>query len=476
MVTTRFVWPYGGYQVFLSGSFTMWTERSPMTLVEGSSMVFQAICNLAPGYHQYKFLVDGVWRIDEQHPYVADEYGGMNNIIIVKEPEIVPSILRSEASTPKSSMYMGNGFFQQPASLSDGMDQEPVLHISDGNIDVSRRQLSILLSRYTTYELFPESGKVFALDVKLPVKQAFHIMYEQVGGYEVRSDHTIFHPEVVTLRLVAVLRTKWQPSGIPRMQHHRTFYDKVPTRDCRCMQLGCAPNKVYKGYNTASYGSRSNVSRHDRLEVDGLRVETPNRPHSGVNISKGGGVGPAKGFRLKLGLSLGREVVLKPKSYINVNEGPVSYGPSSSLQIGPSQKEAKSFVVVGMELRDRFDVKITEHNKMGFSSSVWVLEEAINWLENTLKEFIETSGYLFRKIRCRRATIVGEKQSNDRGEFIAIQTYLGAGIGGLIFIPKGARTSGWGALLQALGTLQSNPNTGKQPAMAPTWMGRVEPL
>lgn len=32
---------------------------------------------------------------------------------------------------------------------------------------------------HTAYELLPESGKVVALDVDLPVKQAFHILHEQ---------------------------------------------------------------------------------------------------------------------------------------------------------------------------------------------------------------------------------------------------------------------------------------------------------
>ncbi|XP_068666988.1 uncharacterized protein [Aristolochia californica] len=52
MVPARFAWSYGGRQIFLSGSFDRWTESIPMTLVEGSSTVFHAICNLAPGYHQ----------------------------------------------------------------------------------------------------------------------------------------------------------------------------------------------------------------------------------------------------------------------------------------------------------------------------------------------------------------------------------------------------------------------------------------
>uniref|UniRef100_A0A7N0U6H6 CBS domain-containing protein n=1 Tax=Kalanchoe fedtschenkoi TaxID=63787 RepID=A0A7N0U6H6_KALFE len=44
---------------------------------------------------------------------------------------------------------------------------------------VSRRRLSDYLSTHKAYDLLPQSGKVLALDVNLPVKQAFHILYEQ---------------------------------------------------------------------------------------------------------------------------------------------------------------------------------------------------------------------------------------------------------------------------------------------------------
>ncbi|KAI3852638.1 hypothetical protein MKW92_018911 [Papaver armeniacum] len=150
MVPTRFAWPYGGHQVFLSGSFTRIIN------------CFQAIYNLEPGYHQYKFLVDGVWRLNEQQPYVTDEHGIVNNIILVKEPELVSSVLRLEASNSDSSMELDNGFFRHPASLSGGTHRDPVLQIPDGDIHA-----------------FNSSHHVIALDIKLPVKQAFHIMYEQ---------------------------------------------------------------------------------------------------------------------------------------------------------------------------------------------------------------------------------------------------------------------------------------------------------
>lgn len=47
----------------------------------------------------------------------------------------------------------------QPSS-SSGTHQEPMMRISDADINISRQRFSILLSRYTAYELLPDSGKV----------------------------------------------------------------------------------------------------------------------------------------------------------------------------------------------------------------------------------------------------------------------------------------------------------------------------
>lgn len=100
LIPTRFVWPYGGRRVFLSGSFTRcgiemtiftysscylndnrlscqrssmyhwicdmdlylifcmrrWLEHIPMSPMEGCPTVFQVVWNLTPGYHQVYFI------------------------------------------------------------------------------------------------------------------------------------------------------------------------------------------------------------------------------------------------------------------------------------------------------------------------------------------------------------------------------------------------------------------------------------
>ncbi|KAF8379276.1 hypothetical protein HHK36_028709 [Tetracentron sinense] len=126
--------------------------------------------------------------------------------------------------------------------------------------------------------------------------------------------------------------------------------------------------------------------------------------------------------------------------------------------------EAKSFEVQRVGLHEGFALKITEKNKKGFRSTLWVPEEAICWMERSVKELSEAKGYCFRKFRGRKCSLVGERRSNVRGEFLIFQAYLGFGAGGRIIIPKGIRRSGWDALITVLGSpyQQTSSNRGKE--------------
>ncbi|KAK9288546.1 hypothetical protein L1049_017005 [Liquidambar formosana] len=179
LIPMRFVWPYGGRIVFLNGSFTGWSNPLPMSAVEGCPTVFQAIYSLPPGYHQYKFFVDGEWRHDENEPYLTtSEYGIVNTVILAMEPDYIPTMLNSDIPSG-SNMDVDNDAFRRLVRISDGRLHEAVPQISEADLEVSRHRISEFLSTHTVYELFPESGKIIALDVNLPVKQAFHILYEQ---------------------------------------------------------------------------------------------------------------------------------------------------------------------------------------------------------------------------------------------------------------------------------------------------------
>ncbi|XP_028054126.1 sucrose nonfermenting 4-like protein [Camellia sinensis] len=131
--------------------------------------VVAALQSLNIAVEQYKFFVDGEWRHDEHQPFVSGNYGVVNIVFLAREPDVIPAIYTPE--TPgRSSMDVDNDPF---------FHLEAVPRISEADIDISRQRISVFLSTHTAYELLPESGKVIALDVNLPVKQAFHILYEQ---------------------------------------------------------------------------------------------------------------------------------------------------------------------------------------------------------------------------------------------------------------------------------------------------------
>ncbi|GAA0159573.1 kinase modulator [Lithospermum erythrorhizon] len=185
LLPVRFVWSHGGRSVYLCASFTGWAQW-PMAPVEGCPTVFQTVCSLPPGYHQYKFIVDGEWKHDENQPFVNSNYGTVNTLLLANEPDYVPTMLTAQVP-PVASMDVDNDTFQravrdcqsQLVRVSDGSVHEAFPRITEAELQSSRLRISGFLSSHAAYELLPESGKAIALDVELPVKQAFHILHEQ---------------------------------------------------------------------------------------------------------------------------------------------------------------------------------------------------------------------------------------------------------------------------------------------------------
>lgn len=89
-------------QVHLCGSFTNWLETVPMAPepTPTGAQVFAVVCNLPPGYHQYKFIVDGEWRHDENQAFIQDPLGNVNNWCV---PYALTSFPTSNAPHPPRS-------------------------------------------------------------------------------------------------------------------------------------------------------------------------------------------------------------------------------------------------------------------------------------------------------------------------------------------------------------------------------------
>lgn len=81
----EFVWTISGGEnkVRLVGSWDDWQWESPMQLVEGRYRVLKA---LEPGTYEYKYVVNGEWKIDERQPITKTTSGYVNNTVTIRSP------------------------------------------------------------------------------------------------------------------------------------------------------------------------------------------------------------------------------------------------------------------------------------------------------------------------------------------------------------------------------------------------------
>jgi len=84
-VPTAFKWSGGGDRVFVTGSFNNWQGKIMMHKNEDNPQEFVLVIDIAPGLHQYKFIVDDDWRVNNDLPTVG---GGQekSNVVDVKRP------------------------------------------------------------------------------------------------------------------------------------------------------------------------------------------------------------------------------------------------------------------------------------------------------------------------------------------------------------------------------------------------------
>eukprot|EP00768_Dysnectes_brevis_P003686 gnl/Dysnectes_brevis/2624_a3170_1509.p1 GENE.gnl/Dysnectes_brevis/2624_a3170_1509~~gnl/Dysnectes_brevis/2624_a3170_1509.p1 ORF type:complete len:265 (-),score=57.69 gnl/Dysnectes_brevis/2624_a3170_1509:87-881(-) len=76
LVEVGFKWTHGGTNVYLAGTFNKWKERIPM---KKQGDVWFATRKLPPGRHEYKFIVDNVWRFAPNQLTIRDSIGNINN-------------------------------------------------------------------------------------------------------------------------------------------------------------------------------------------------------------------------------------------------------------------------------------------------------------------------------------------------------------------------------------------------------------
>ena len=73
-----------GSTVCLAGSFNDWSEKAKKMTDKKKKGIFTCQCMLPLGTYQYKFIVDGIWTLDNSNPnFIRNDLGTLNSVIKV---------------------------------------------------------------------------------------------------------------------------------------------------------------------------------------------------------------------------------------------------------------------------------------------------------------------------------------------------------------------------------------------------------
>ena len=73
-----------GKEIFIAGSFNEWKLVKKLE-DKNRNGVYRCRMLLLPGVYQYKFVVDGEWRIDPGNPnFQPNEFGSLNSVLVVE--------------------------------------------------------------------------------------------------------------------------------------------------------------------------------------------------------------------------------------------------------------------------------------------------------------------------------------------------------------------------------------------------------
>jgi 1,4-alpha-glucan branching enzyme len=73
-----------GSEVFVAGTFNNWDPRRHPMRDDPDSRIYRTAIVLPRGRHEYKFVVNGEWRVDPACPrWVPNRYGSLNSVVTV---------------------------------------------------------------------------------------------------------------------------------------------------------------------------------------------------------------------------------------------------------------------------------------------------------------------------------------------------------------------------------------------------------
>lgn len=107
LVPHTFTWDEGGKEVKLTGTFTKWTKFFEMKYNQEEKR-FKIILKLPREKHEYKFVVDGVWKYSHKQQTIRDNKNNTNNVIDLKDyaPKSTPQKSKNKITEKKVEKKM----------------------------------------------------------------------------------------------------------------------------------------------------------------------------------------------------------------------------------------------------------------------------------------------------------------------------------------------------------------------------------
>ena len=103
----------GDHEVFIAGSFNQFNPQKDKFSEKNG--IYEISLSLPEGKYQYKFVVDGLWVIDEKaEEYCADGFGGQNSIFYAGDPNDVNNFKKipiiCNHKSPDARIYIAGNF------------------------------------------------------------------------------------------------------------------------------------------------------------------------------------------------------------------------------------------------------------------------------------------------------------------------------------------------------------------------------
>jgi len=74
-----------GMVVAVAGCFNEWLPDKQLIDKNGDG-IYTGTMMLAPGVYEYKFVVNGEWKIDEHNPnFTPNDIGSLNSVLVLEE-------------------------------------------------------------------------------------------------------------------------------------------------------------------------------------------------------------------------------------------------------------------------------------------------------------------------------------------------------------------------------------------------------